>query len=230
MGRRVLIVEDHPLVATGLRLALTARDWEVETAEVLSVAGVMATAESFLPDCALVDLHLGDIDASGLDLIRPLCESGISVVVLTAETDRYVLASCVEAGADGWIGKNAFLDEIVRAIEDVLAGRQLLGKAAREALLDELRVRRASLTSALTPFERLTPRERVVLGALVSGSSAEEIADTHYVALTTIRSQIRAILQKLGVRSQLAAVAYANRVKWVPPPAEDLDDRAFRQS
>ena len=57
-------------------------------------------------------------------------------------------------------------------------------------------------------------RECEVLAALIDGLSAEEIAETQYVALTTVRSQIRAVLQKLGVRSQLAAVAQANRVGW----------------
>ena len=77
-------------------------------------------------------------------------------------------------------------------------------------------VERASVVRALSPFEQLTMREREVLAALVDGLTAEEIAETHFVALTTVRSQIRAVLQKLGVRSQLAAVAYANRVGWQP--------------
>jgi DNA-binding NarL/FixJ family response regulator len=81
-------------------------------------------------------------------------------------------------------------------------------------MLDELRIERAGLRRALSPFERLTARERKVLAALVEGLSAEEIAESHFVSLTTVRSQIRAVLQKLGVRSQLAAVAYANRVGW----------------
>ena len=102
------------------------------------------------------------------------------------------------------------------SVEDVLAGRPLLGAAAREALLDDLRVRRESLTRALTPFERLTPRERRVLGGLAEGLSADEIATSHYVSLTTVRSQIRGVLCKLGVRSQLAAVAHANRAGWAP--------------
>jgi len=63
-------------------------------------------------------------------------------------------------------------------------------------------------------------REREVLAALVDGLSAEEIAETHYVALTTVRSQIRSVLQKLGVRSQLAAVAQANRIGWKADRAE----------
>jgi len=69
----------------------------------------------------------------------------------------------------------------------------------------------------LSPFQRLTSCEQRVLGALIEGMSADEIAEAHFVALTTIRSQIRAILHKLGVRSQMAAVAQANRAGWQPP-------------
>jgi DNA-binding NarL/FixJ family response regulator len=92
----------------------------------------------------------------------------------------------------------------------------LISVAKREELLDELRAHRASLERNLSPFERLTPKEARILGALVDDMSAEEIAADHFVALTTVRSQIQAILQKLGVRSQLAAVAVANRAGWTP--------------
>ena len=143
--------------------------------------------------------------------------------MLTGETDRFVLASCLEAGALGWIGKGDGFDEVVASIEDAVTGRTLIGCAAREALLDELRAHRASLGRTMSPFERLTSCEQRVLGALIEGMSAEEIAEADFVALTTIRSQIRAILHKLGVRSQLAAVAQANRAGWRPPtPVHEL--------
>jgi DNA-binding NarL/FixJ family response regulator len=217
-----MIVDDHPLVAIGLQLALRARGWDVEVASGPTAAAVLAQAREFEPECVLLDLNLGDLGI-GRDLIGPLRDTGAAVVMLTGETDRYLLASCVHAGAEGWIGKDAFLDDVVTAVEDVLAGRALLGRATREALLDEYRIRRASLQRTLSPFEKLTPREQKVLGALVAGLSAEEIAEQHYVALTTVRSQIRGILEKLGVRSQLAAVASANRAGWIPP----IDDQAI---
>jgi two-component system, NarL family, nitrate/nitrite response regulator NarL len=214
----VLVVEDHPLVATGLQLALQARDWQVATTSGPTADAVIDLAAELRPDCVLLDLHLGDDLGTGIGLIAPLRAAGARVVMLTAETDMFLLASCVEAGAEGWIGKDAFLDEIVRSVERVLAGLPLVGRAQREVLLDDLRLRRESLNRALSPFERLTPRESAVLGALVDGLSADEIAERDFVALTTVRSQIRAILQKLGVRSQLAAVALANRSGWAPPP------------
>ena len=231
MSPRVLVVEDHPLVATGLELALRARGWTVHTVGGPDAAAVLAVAGDLRPDCVLLDLHLGDDLGSGVDLIAPLRATGAPVVMLTAETDPYLLASCVEAGAEGWIGKDAFVDRIVTSVEDVLAGRPLLGAAAREALLDDLRVRRDSLTRALSPFERLTPRERLVLGGLAEGLSADEIATSHYVSLATVRSQVKAILQKLGVRSQLAAVAMVNRAGWKPgdEPAPGEPAAGFHQ-
>ena len=216
MSGRVLVVEDHALVAIGLQLALSARGWDVSTVDGPTADAIVNEAEAFRPQVVLLDIGLGDEVGSGIDLIKPLRSTGAEVVMLTAETRPTVLAACLEAGAVGWISKGAFLDEVVACLDDVLDGESLIGRATREAMLDELRIERASLRRALSPFEQLTIREREVLAALVDGLSADEIADTQYVALTTVRSQIRSVLQKLGVRSQLAAVAHANRVGWKP--------------
>jgi DNA-binding NarL/FixJ family response regulator len=216
MTGRVLIVEDHVLISVGLQLALSARGWAVETTDGPTVDDVVTHARRFRPQCVLLDIRLGEGIGSGIELIRPLVATGADVVMLTAETRRDVLASCVEAGAAGWVGKDIDLEDLEATLEIVLAGAPLIGKADREAMLDELRIERASQIRAFSPFERLTQRERAVLAALVEGMSAEEIAETSFVALTTVRSQIRGILQKLGVRSQLAAVANAKRVGWAP--------------
>jgi two-component system, NarL family, nitrate/nitrite response regulator NarL len=216
MSCRLLIVEDHPLVATGLQLALTARGWHVEITSGPNASAVTEHARTFRPECVLLDIHLGAGVGSGVDLVGPLRQLGAPVVMLTGETDRFILASCLEAGAEGWICKSAYLSEVVSSVEDVLAGRSLIGRATREAMLDELRVRRADVQRMQARFERLSRREELVLDALIDGATAEEIAEAHFVALTTIRSQVRAILHKLGVRSQLAAVALANRAGWRP--------------
>jgi two-component system nitrate/nitrite response regulator NarL len=214
MPKRVLIVEDHALVAISLQIALSARGWIVETADGPTAADILERAHWFGPRSVLLDIRLGASVGCGIDLIAPLRTTGADVVMLTAETDQAVLASCLEAGAAGWVGKHASLDEVEDALGDVRAGTPLIGRAVREAMLEELRTHRATRRNALSPFEQLTQREREVLAALIDGLSAEEIAETRYVALTTVRSQIRAVLRKLGVRSQLAAVASANRVGW----------------
>ncbi len=84
-----------------------------------TAAAIIEHANQFQPHCVLLDIGLGDIVGSGIDLIAPLRATGAEVVMLTAETRRTVLAACLEAGAAGWLGKDAFLDEVVAA----LAGR-----------------------------------------------------------------------------------------------------------
>ena len=221
---RILIVDDHPLLAVGLQLALRSGGWEVQVANGPTADAVLESARAFEPACVLLDLHLGEL-GNGRDLIGPLRAMSQTVVMLTGETDRLLLAACLEAGADGWIGKGAFLDEVVALIEDALAGRPLVGVAQRHEMLDDLRVHRASLERSRSPFESLTRREQRVLGALIDGLSADEIAEGQFVAVTTVRSQVQAILRKLGVRSQLAAVATANRAGWTGP----LDDAGNRE-
>jgi DNA-binding NarL/FixJ family response regulator len=205
----VLVVDDHVLLTIGLQLALTARGWEVETTSGPTALDVVAHSQCFQPQCVLLDINLGGGMGSGIDLVGPLLSTGAQVVMLTGERRRLILAECIEAGAAGWIGKGAQINEVDSTLGHVVAGGTVIGRADRALLLDELRLARAGTLRAHAKFERLTKREALVLGELIDGLSAEEIAEVHFVALTTVRSQIRAVLQKLGVRSQLAAVALA---------------------
>jgi two-component system, NarL family, nitrate/nitrite response regulator NarL len=218
---RILIVEDHRLVATGVQLALRARGWQVEVTDGPTVHDVAQLAAAFQPDCVLIDLDLGPL-GSGVDLIPSLRTPTTSVVMLTGETDRCILASGVEAGAAGWISKGSYVDDLVEAVEDVLAGRSILGRSEREKLLSELQVHRSRRQQMLSPLERLSQREQNVLEALAEGLSCEEIAASQFVAKSTVRSQIRSILQKLDVPSSLAAVAMANRAGWMQTRREPI--------
>ncbi len=208
MSGRVLVVEERALIALGLQLVLSASHWDVQ-----AISGptteLIARAELFEPHCVLLDIHVSGGVGKGIELIGPLMSTGAPVVVLTSERRRIVLAECLEAGASGWIHLSAGVDEVDATLTRVLAGRALIGRAERSALLEELRMDRALTVNSDAAFSQLTHREALVLGGLVDGLSAEEIAEAHFVALSTVRSQIRSVLQKLGVRSQLAAVALA---------------------
>jgi DNA-binding NarL/FixJ family response regulator len=171
---------------------------------------VLDHAQRFQPQCVLLDLHLRHAVGGGIALIAPLAATGAHVLVVTAERRRTVLAECLEAGAAGWIGPGVGIDEVDSTISDVLAGAAIVGRTERAQLLERLRLERANEFRAQATFERLTQREALVLVALTEGLTAEEIAREHFVALATVRSQIRAVLQKLGVRTQLAAVALAD--------------------
>jgi two-component system, NarL family, nitrate/nitrite response regulator NarL len=222
---RVLVVEEHALVAVGLQVALSERRWDVETSGP-SAQDLVDHTQRFQPHCVLVNVHLPNGVSRGVELIAPLAATGAPVVVLSAERRRAVLAECLEAGAVGWISSAAGLDEVDATLSRVVAGSAIIGRTERAELLERLRMERASAPRVQATFEALTQREALVLAALSDGLSAEEIARGHFVALSTVRSQIRSVLQKLGVRSQLAAVAMASSHReLLPDVGETARDR-----
>lgn len=214
----MLIVEDHAVLAQGLGAALEEVGLTVTTTdadpperfpEVLGRAGA---------DVVLLDLWLGTAVGSGLGLIPGILATGARIVVLTASEDPVLLATCVEAGAFDLASKSEPFSSVLAKVRGALDGGPGLGEAARQDYLAELARARAADTERLAPFERLTPSEAAVLRALIDGRSAQEIATAAPVSLATVRTQIRAILNKLGVSSQLAAVALARRAGWPEDP------------
>jgi two-component system, NarL family, nitrate/nitrite response regulator NarL len=210
LERSVLVVGEHTLVAAGLELALAERSWTVGINCGSSSDEVLDHIAAFRPRCVLMDFQPRSGAGRNFELIRPAVSLGTAVVMLTSERRRAVLAACLEAGAAGWIKMTADLDEVDSTLADVVAGRPIIGRTERAELLELLRTERAAVLRAESTFSQLTQREALVLAALTQGLSADEIATAHFVALTTVRSQIRSILQKLGVRTQLAAVALAD--------------------
>lgn len=215
----VLIVEDHELLAGTMAMALRQRGIQVHAAAGPSPAAVVGLARGLAPVLVLLDLDLGPTLGSGLDLIGPLVEAGARVVMVTGVADRARLGACLEAGAVGVVSKAAEFAVLVDTVQRAIDGAPLMGDEERHALLATARDRRRADQNRLAPFGTLSPKEQAVLVHLLAGESAETIAEKSYVSLATVRSHIRAILLKLGVNSQLAAVALARNAGW--PPAKE---------
>lgn len=216
---KVLIVEDHELLAGTMALALRQEGLDVHAASGPSPAAVVELARTLAPVLVLLDLDLGPAMGSGLDLISPLIDAGGRVVMVTGVADRARLGACLEAGAVGVVSKATEFSVLIDTVRRAVAGLPLLREDERQSLLDEVRHRRRADHDRLAPFETLSPKEQAVLVRLLAGESAETIAERSFVSLATVRSHIRAILLKLGVNSQLAAVAMARNAGW-PPPQE----------
>ncbi len=217
MDATVLIVEDHELLAQSLVFALRAEGVQAEAFKPESLEQILEVATDLRPTVVLLDLELGSEIGDSIPLITPLEQLGAQVLMVTGVTNRVRLAECLEAGATGLIDKATPFDQLVEAVREVAELGSLVPPAQRHELLGELRRQRAADRARQEPFERLTAREQHVLAGLTEGKSAEKIAEDSFVSLATVRSQIRAILLKLDVNSQLAAVALAQRNKWVPP-------------
>ena len=207
----VLVIDDHALFAECLALALRFQGFEVvETlVEDLRRDRVLDVVEARRPDVVLLDLYLG-VEGLGTALIPPLKRLGARVLMLSASQDSHLLAQCLEAGADGLLDKARSFEELIDDLEEAASGRSVLRPEARAALLDELHRHRRREHARHVSLAGLTPRETEILSAIMQGRSADQIAEASRVAPSTVRTQIKSILRKLGVNSQLAAVAVAH--------------------
>jgi Response regulator containing a CheY-like receiver domain and an HTH DNA-binding domain len=220
VAARVAIIEDHGLLAQSLAFALADLGIQATVVKNLHPPAVLNVLRGSDLHLVLLDFDLGDAGV-GIDLIEPITALGLRVVMLTGETDPITLAECVEAGAVGIISKSDPFERLIEHVTDVVNGRGILSMTTREQLLSGLRAHRSREVERIAPFERLTVRESEVLRDLIEGKNAETIATESYVSLATVRSHIKALLSKLDVNSQLAAVALARRSGWVPTPRPD---------
>ena len=215
----VLIVDDHALLAQTLVIALSAEGCRARVAGLISPAMVLRQVRTLRPGVVLLDLNLGAL-GDGVALVAPLTQLGARVLVVSGTTDTLRLAETVELGAVGFLSKQAPFEQLLSTVLDVVAQRPVLSSARRKELIAQLRAARAARSQDLAPFKMLTPRERAVLAGLAQGQRAESLAAAAVVSEATVRSQIRSVLAKLGVNSQLEAVALVWKVGWLhtPPP------------
>jgi len=213
--RRILVISGIRLIAESLASALKERGFLAN----YQVAG----SNERLTRSVLWDPHVAllqaDLFGNGAysRLVEELRIGAVLMVAMSPTVDAPTLERCLKGGASTLLSMDSQLDLFVETMYRVLSNPSLVEEGAREQLAElQERESRAPITR-LSPFEFLTPREREVLGEIIRGRSAEVIANESWVAVSTVRSQIKAILQKLGVSSQVAAVAYAREAGWSPP-------------
>ena len=216
---RVLIIEDHTLFAESLELALGMEGYDVRRPPPTldgSQAALLSAVIKLRPRIVLLDLDLGRL-GDGLRLIAPLASSGALVAVVTASADRGRWGECLRLGARTVMSKAQPLNEILATVRRLNEGLPVMARAERESLLQAWQGSREKQQEARTRLHRLTAREQQVLARLYEGRSVREIARLSVVSEATVRTQVKSILAKLEVSSQLAAVGIAHSISWRPP-------------
>lgn len=208
---RVLLVEDHLMMAQALELSLAARGLECRIAGLGDLDDVTSQASGFAADLVLLDLNLGSLD--GLQLVAPLAATGARVLIVSGTGRPERLAAALAAGAVGWVAKSDPFEDLVETVIDVLGGGTPPLPGGRDHLVAVGRERLAHDEEVGSRMARLTAREREVLQALAAGHAVQDIARQLFVSVPTVRTHVRAILGKLGVSTQLAAVAMARDVR-----------------
>lgn len=197
MSATVLIIDDHPLVRQGIRLALTAADFNC-VGEAASLKEAVAMIALHNPDVLTVDLNLPD--GNGLEIIRWARKnsSTVVIVVLTLEEGLDLVAAASQSGAQAFISKSQSTDHLISAIKSVLMQPELFISNQTVALLGRERV-----------SNLLSPRERMVLTHLDGELSMAEIAGAMFISLATVKSHCATIYRKLETHSRRSAVARA---------------------
>lgn len=217
---RVVIVDDHVLVAEALVLALGAEGYDVRRVVVPEepgeVGALVAAITRLRPDVVLLNLDLGPF-GDGAPLVAPLTEADANVVVLTGLTDRARWGEVLAAGARTVLSKSQPLSDILATVHKIDRGLPVFEGTDREALVDVWMRRVDEHGHAHERMNLLTSREREVLGHLMRGHAVREIASRRVVSEATVRTQVKSILSKLEVSSQLAAVGLAHQVGWRAP-------------
>jgi two-component system, NarL family, nitrate/nitrite response regulator NarL len=217
---RILIVEDHVLFAESLELVLSIEGYDVRRIEVPDNASSPGTLLSFLvrqrPRIVLLDLDLGGF-GDGMRLIAPLAKVGANVVVVTASTDRARWGEAIQCGARTVLSKGQPLSRVLATVRRINEGQPVMTFEEREDLLRTWHQQRSEHQVTMAKLSRLTARESQVLGGLMQGSTVHDIAKLSVVSEATVRTQVKSILAKLKVSSQLAAVGLAHQVDWRPP-------------
>lgn len=211
---RVAVVDDHVLLSEVLAQELELRGHDVSVVDVRD--DVVTQLETVHPEIVILDLEFGADRLAGVRLIEPLTAGGRSVIILTGVTDELVIGECLELGATGVLRKSDDFDTLVDAVSACGDGRAVPPcDAERLRLIRSSTAARRKETHLLEPFDGLTEREQQVLRQLVHGRSAAEISAAEYVAISTVRTQIKSVLRKLDVSSQLRAVVLAIESGWV---------------
>jgi DNA-binding NarL/FixJ family response regulator len=206
--KRVVIVEDYTILREGLRALISSHsDFEV-AAEAKDGQDAIRCVEEFSPDLVLMDLSMPRMN--GLDAIHEVKRRApeTKVLALTVhKAEEYILAA-LEAGADGYVLKDANHAELMMAMETVLGGKSYLSPSISEKVIQGY-LEGKKTTKPSSAWETLTPRERQVLKLIAEGHRNKEIADYLCVSVKTVEKHRANLMQKLDLHNASALTALA---------------------
>lgn len=210
MSTGVLVADDQALVRTGLRTILDAQPGIHVVGEASDGLQAVQQARQLRPDVCLFDIRMPGLD--GIEAVRQLAGPTVSdplaiVVITTFDLDDYVHAA-LKAGARGFLLKDAGPELLAQAIHAAAAGDALIMPTVTRRLL--MRFAQLADTRSQPPREPLTPREEQILSIVARGRTNAEIASEAHISVSTVKTHVESLLQKLGVRNRVELAIWAH--------------------
>jgi DNA-binding NarL/FixJ family response regulator len=218
MTIRVLLADDQEMVRTGFRLILGTEDDLEVTGEAADGERAVWQAEHLQPDVVLMDIQMPVVD--GLEATRRIVASPVTaathvLILTTFERDDYIYEA-LQAGASGFLLKNASPEELIHAVRVVAAGDALLAPSVTRRLIADMARRRVRPELA-SRLGLLTDREEEVLRGMAGGLSNAELANRMILGEATVKTHVSRVLMKLNLRDRVQAVAFAYESGLVQP-------------
>jgi two-component system nitrate/nitrite response regulator NarL len=201
----VVVADDHPLYREGVVRALLASGQIEIVAEAEDGRSALAEIKQHLPDVALLDYKLPELDGVAVTHAIVREQLPTRVLLVSAFTDSGVVYKALETGAAGFISKEARREQIADAVLACARGENVVPPEVAAGLVSEIRLRKQNDAPALTP------REQEILHLIAAGQSLPQIAKELYLGLTTVKTHVQHLYEKLGVSDRAAAVASAMR-------------------
>ena len=214
---RVFIVDDQALVRTGMRMVVDSQDDLHVVGEAGDGIEALDLLRATATDIVLMDVRMPRLD--GVEATRQLLARTHPprvIVLTTFDLDEHAFAA-LQAGASGFLLKDAPAEDLIAAIRTVHAGDAVIAPSATRRLLDHIAAQLPTGTAQPDRFTRLTAREREVLLEVASGASNAEIAGRLFLSEATVKTHVGRMLSKLGLRDRVQAVVLAYESGLVSP-------------
>ncbi|MGE4263198.1 MAG: response regulator [Desulfovibrio sp.] len=219
---KLLIIDDHPMFRDGLKtIVRTGANYEI-AGEAGTCAEGLALARSLKPDLVIVDISLPD--GNGIDLARDILALApqTKLVMLSMHSKVDFIATAFQAGVSGYLAKESSREQLLQALDAVMAGRQYLDGSLSPRVVTELLSRPSEETRmADAAYGKLSRREQQVLRLLAEGLAPAVIAERLFISRKTVENHRTNILAKLGIKSPVALVRYAARLGLIDLDTED---------
>lgn len=205
---RVVLADDHPVVRSGLRTLIGTIDGLEVVGEATDGESALREVQILQPDVVLMDVMMPGMD--GVEATRRIRASvpGTAVLILTMYDDDATVFTAMQAGARGYLLKNAEQEEIVGAIRAVVAGQAIFGPGVAARVLGYF-ASASARSPAPEPFPQLSEREREILALLAEGRRTSDIAERLFLSPKTVSNQLTSIFAKLEVADRAAAIVAA---------------------